>query len=88
MIVVKEHASKFVSPELCPPLTRERACSGNEIANMATKTLGKFVLSFQNFGKNNRMRSETPYAAGYQWLVTNKDISISRNDKNNNTYWS
>ena len=23
---------KFVSPELCPPLTRERACSGNEIA--------------------------------------------------------
>ena len=22
-----------VSPELCPPLTRERACSGNEIDN-------------------------------------------------------
>ena len=24
---------KFVSPELCPPLTRERACSGNETAS-------------------------------------------------------
>ena len=26
---------KFVSPELCPPLTRERACSGNEIGHGA-----------------------------------------------------
>ena len=27
---------KFVSPELCPPLTRERACSGNEIQHSWT----------------------------------------------------
>ena len=46
MIVVKEHAStvrivreKFVSPQLCPPLTRERACSGNEIVHEENRIL-------------------------------------------------
>ena len=31
---------KFVSPELCPPLTRERACSGNEIGTEADTIKG------------------------------------------------
>ena len=27
---------KFVSPELCQPLTRDRACSGNEIGRIVS----------------------------------------------------
>ena len=39
---------KFVSPELCPPLTRERACSGNEIVNKRISTPSSDRQTFED----------------------------------------
>ena len=71
---------KFVSPELCPPLTRERACSGNEIVNLAVQNInGPYFKEI--YGNSKRRLKAYSYTRKEHWTwSTNMAAMTSKFD--------